>query len=67
MDKIELSPSQHFEIEKINRAIDKETDIDKLKNTLKALVRAWMIQRSATKWMMRQNIKTAPIAETLNL
>jgi cystathionine beta-lyase family protein involved in aluminum resistance len=67
MEKIELSPSQHFEIEKINRAIDREIDIDKLKNTLKALTRAWMIQRSVTGWLMRQNIKTEPLVKELNL
>lgn len=67
MDKIELSTSQHFEIEKINRAIDQETDVNKLKNTLKALTRAWMIQKSVSVWLMRQNIKTEPIVKSMNL
>lgn len=67
MERIELSAAQHFEIEKINRAVDRETDIEKLKNTLKALVRAWMIQRSVSAWLMRQNIKTEPLVKTLNL
>ena len=67
MDRIELSTSQHFEIEKINRAIDRETDVDKLKNTLKALTRAWMIQKSVSAWLMRQNIKTEPLVKSLNL
>lgn len=67
MEKIELSTSQHFEIEKINRAIDQETDSQKLKNTLKALVRAWMIQRSVTGWLMRQNLKTEPLVKSLDL
>jgi hypothetical protein len=67
MDKIELSASQHFEIEKINRAIDRETDVDKLKNTLKALTRAWMIQKSVSIWLMRQNLKTEPIVKSMNL
>jgi hypothetical protein len=67
MEKIELSASQHFEIEKINRAIDRETDVQKLKNTLKALTRAWMTQRSVSAWLMRQNIKTEPLVKTMNL
>lgn len=67
MDRIELSTSQHFEIEKINRAIDRETDVDKLKNTLKALTRAWMIQKSVSAWLMRQNTKTEPLVKSLNL
>lgn len=67
MDRIELSTSQHFEIEKINRAIDRETDVDKLKNTLKALTRAWMIQKSVSAWLMRQNMKTEPLVKSLNL
>ena len=67
MEKIELSASQHFEIEKINRAIDRETDVDKLKNTLKALTRAWMIQKSVSVWLMRQNIKTEPLVKSINL
>lgn len=62
MEKIELSASQQFEIEKINRAIDRETDVDKLKNTLKALTRAWMIQRCATSWIMRQKGIDFPFA-----
>ena len=67
MERIELSASQHFEIEKINRAIDRETDVQKLKNTLKALTRAWMIQKSVSVWLMRQNIKTEPLVKTMNL
>jgi hypothetical protein len=63
MERIELSASQHFEIEKINRAIDRETDVEKLKNTLKALTRAWMIQRSVSNWLMRQNLKTANLVK----
>lgn len=66
MERIELSPAQQFEIEKINRAIDRETDVEKLRNTLKALTRAWMIQRSVTGWLMRQNIKTAPLVKSLD-
>lgn len=67
MDRIKISTAQQFEIEKINRAIDRETDIEKLKNTLKALTRAWMIQRSVAGWLMRQNVKTAPLAKSFNL
>jgi hypothetical protein len=66
MERIELSPAQHFEIEKINRAIDRETDTEKLKNTLKALTRAWMIQRSVSQWLMRQNLTTAPLVKSLD-
>lgn len=63
MERIELSASQHFEIEKINRAIDRETDVEKLRNTLKALTRAWMIQRSVSNWLMRQNLKTVHLVK----
>ncbi len=66
MDRIELSASQHFEIEKINRAIDSETDVQKLKTVMKTLVKAWMMQRCTTMWMMRQNAKTAPLVTSLD-
>ena len=66
MERIELSPAQHFEIEKINRAIDREDDMEKLKNTLKVLTRAWMIQRSVSQWLMRQNLTTAPLVKSID-
>ena len=61
MERLELSLAQSYEIEKMGRAIDEEESIDKLKSVCKTLVRAWMIQKSAVSWIMRQKGKPTPV------
>lgn len=54
MDPIELTTAQHFEIEKMSRAIDGTNDVEVLKSLSKQLLVAWMTQKSATIWAIRQ-------------
>lgn len=54
---IELSMGQKFEMEKMNRAIDSCTDVKELQSLAKTLVSAWMTQKAATAWMIREQIK----------
>lgn len=63
MDPIALSPAQQFEIEKMNRIIDSTADVAALRGVAKQLFTAWMTQRAATVWMMRQ---TLPKGQALN-
>ena len=61
MDSMALSPAQQFEIEKMNRIIDSTADIAALRKVAKELLTAWMMQRSATVWMMRQTLPKSEI------
>lgn len=51
-EELTLSLNQKFEIERMNRVIDIETDIDKLKSLAKQLLQAWHCQKAATVWVM---------------
>lgn len=55
---MELSMGQKFEMEKMNRAIDACNDLKELKSLTKQLVSAWMTQKAATAWMIREQLKT---------
>lgn len=55
-DAIALSLSQRFEIEHMSRAIDAETDVQKLRGLTKQLLQAWYTQQAATTWVMQQHI-----------
>ncbi len=59
MEPLELTSAQLFEMEKFNRIIDTTSDLPGLKKITKQLLQAWMTQRAATSWIMRQNITTA--------
>jgi len=52
---MELSLSQHFEIERFNRAIEATADADALRSLAKQLLQAWHTQQAATNWMISQN------------
>ena len=55
---MELSMGQKFEMERMNRAIDACQDMAELKSLAKRLVSAWMTQKAATAWMIREQLKT---------
>lgn len=55
-DKIELSFSQRFEMEKLTRAIDNTADLNQLQTIAKQLLEAWHTQRAATEWVIRQHM-----------
>lgn len=60
MDELELTLAQRYEIEKGNRAIDQERDIEALRGLCKCLLTAWASQKAATAWMMRQTLVCPP-------
>lgn len=53
---IELSISQHFEIERFSRAIDNTSDVVTLRAIAKQLLQAWQIQRAAASWVIRHHL-----------
>jgi hypothetical protein len=53
---IQLSVSQSFEVERFNRAIDETKDLDALRSIAKDLLRAWMTQKAATTWVMKDSM-----------
>lgn len=53
-DPLSLTPAQAFEQERFSRAIDATTDPVALQALCKQLLEAWMTQRAATAWAMRQ-------------
>jgi len=55
-----LTPEQHFEIERLSRAIDAETDPQVLRNLCRQLLLSWQVQRSCTTWAMRQSLSRPP-------
>lgn len=55
---MELSIGQKFELEKMTRAIDNCSDIGELKSLAKQLTSAWMTQKAAIAWMIRQQADT---------
>lgn len=54
MDQISLSTAQEFEIERLNRIVDSVDNISDLKKLCKQLIHAWMIQRAAATWAIKQ-------------
>lgn len=53
---MELSMGQKFELEKMNRAIDSCTSVDELRSLAKTLTSAWMTQKAAIAWMLREQL-----------
>jgi hypothetical protein len=53
---IELSTSQRFEIERLNRAIDATADPEALRAIAKQLLQAWHTQKAATNWVIGQSM-----------
>jgi hypothetical protein len=57
---IALSLTQTFELEKMQRSIDSCNDVSELKALAKQLLSAWMTQKAACLWIMRQNNEKLP-------
>ena len=55
-----LTPEQHFEIERLSRAIDVESDPQVLRNLCRQLLLSWQVQRSCASWAMRQSLSAPP-------
>ena len=54
-DSINMTVSQCFEVERMNRAIDATADPAQLQTIAKQLLHAWQSQRAATDWVIRQS------------
>ncbi|MEC8442191.1 MAG: hypothetical protein VXZ59_07725 [Cyanobacteriota bacterium] len=54
-DSVNMSVSQCFQVERMNRAIDATVDPAQLQMIAKQLLHAWQSQRAATDWVIRQN------------
>jgi len=59
---MELSISQRFEQERLSRLIDQTGDVGQLRMMAKMLLEAWMVQRSATLWAMKESLPKARVA-----
>jgi len=53
-ESINLSVTQQFNIERMNRAIESTLDPQQLQVLAKQLLQAWHSQRAATVWVTRQ-------------
>ena len=51
---VNLSASQQFDVERMNRAIESTIDPQQLQVLAKQLLQAWHSQRAATVWITRQ-------------
>ena len=51
----ELSVTQQFDLERMNRAIDATTDREQLQRIAKRLLHAWQSQRAATDWVLHHH------------
>lgn len=61
MEPLALSTAQQFESERFGRAIDATNDLSTLRDLAKQLLQAWMTQRAATHWVMRQGLRPIQI------
>ena len=61
MEPLALTASQKFEIERFSRAIDATDDVAALKSIANQLLRAWMTEKAATVWAMKQTMP-APLS-----
>ena len=55
-EPLQLSITQRFEIERMNRAIDSTVDTEQLKQIAKQLLQAWQSQRAATAWAIKSRL-----------
>lgn len=62
---MELSTSQQFEQERLSRLIDQTADVGQLRTMAKMLLEAWMVQKAAALWAMRESLPTARVAATV--
>ncbi len=61
MEPLALSTAQQFESERFGRAIDATDDVPTLRGLAKQLLQAWLTQRAATAWTMRQGLRPIEI------
>ena len=66
MERLELSLAQSYEIEKMGRLIDGLSSIDELRAICKELAKAWMTQKAACTWLMRQNLSSPPTIRSID-
>ena len=67
-EPLALSIGQHFELERMSRAIDATGDPQALRGLAKQLLQAWHSQKAATQWVMRQHLGApTPVASALAL
>jgi hypothetical protein len=62
---MELSTSQQFEQERLSRLIDQTADVGQLRTMAKMLLEAWMVQKAAALWAMRESLPKARVAATV--
>lgn len=62
---IALTLTQTFELEKMQRAIDSCNNASELKTLAKQLLSAWMTQKAACLWIIRQNNERLPSMDLL--
>lgn len=55
---IELTTSQHFDIERLSRVIDATADPGELRLLAKQLLEAWHTEKAATHWLINQEMDT---------
>jgi|688.fasta_scaffold00699_33 hypothetical protein len=60
VNPLELTMGQKFELERMGRVIDSTTDLKALQGLCKQLLQAWMSQKAATAWVMRENLPGPP-------
>ena len=56
MEPIVLTLGQKFEIEKLSREIDEESDVVQLRSIAKDLLIAWKKQQAATRWAINETM-----------
>ncbi len=64
-DAISLTLTQTFEMERFHRDIDSCTNLEELKALSKQLYTAWVTQKAACVWIMRQNHEGLPSKDLL--
>jgi hypothetical protein len=53
-EPLQLSMGQKFELERMTRAIDATRDPEVLRGLAKQLLQAWLCEKAASQWAMRQ-------------
>ena len=56
MAPIELSLNQSFEVERLKREIDAQTDPSELRNLAKELLRAWFSEKATTNQLIKEQL-----------
>ncbi|WP_150882153.1 hypothetical protein [Synechococcus sp. RSCCF101] len=51
-----LTLNDQFAIEQMSRAVESTDDLQAIKQLTQQLIRAWFLQRAATRWLIRQQL-----------